>query len=151
MAKKHQGQHEDGSFEAGEGAAEALLEKQLNTPLEAKPREDDGEDIPLLDPIPSGARKPGGACPPSDGINGDKSPEVFEWHCVNSADAVHRYKGRLVAGQLVTEDFINRVRLMGLRDALGSAPTPMPKPSLSDEITEATKQKVKQAQAAEQP
>lgn len=157
---KHEGKHDDGSFEAGEGSAEAMLDAQLSKPLDAAATEaDDGTFRIAPENAASMARGEGFSAPrhlrgtpcPAAGDAGDKTPEVFEWHVFNSADVVQRYAGRKAFGALITEDFIKRVRLLGLKGALDEEARPAEQRTpLSQEITDATREKVKQAEAAQE-
>jgi hypothetical protein len=51
-------------------------------------------------------------CPAKDPSQGDKTRDYFVWQCRygNFADVVSRYLGRIVAGELITEEVIQRVR-----------------------------------------
>ncbi len=134
--KPHQGKHDDGSFESGEGAAEAILDEQLNKPLPtgiegnagSEPASEETQPIPRpADPVdPEAISRPMtpnerahgmGApddlppCPASD-MRGDKTPAVFVWNCCfkSQADVEAQYAGRKVAGLLVTGEVIRIVR-----------------------------------------
>lgn len=73
------------------------------------PSGDDGSETDMLGPVvPPGDDS---SCPPTD-ERGDKTPAFFAWQCRNAPlhDVKKRYIGRIVAGALMTEETILRIR-----------------------------------------